>query len=865
MKFRFHSLNDKLMLVAALIFLLGLLLFSVLSLGILSFLSQRDAAQNATTHLATVTYVYQQQIAQQLQTLQQVARDTDVLSLLLPSSHIAPAQAKATLAVLSFGYHLTATKLDLVDARNRMVGQVEEGQDILNDNAMQVNGLVSAAARGESLFSVMPLPDNNASSSTRPEASWSLAFAVPVENTAGTPAGVLLEEQPLDDAFVQQLVQGSAGLNVMICQGPQVVAANVHWQAVTQSLSQTQLCTSSGAFTSFAGSQHILVVSRAMQASPQLAGSPGLVVVDVEPVGNVNFLAGRSLQIFLAIGIFICACAVLLFTLITRYFFMRPLHKIQAWIRMLVPQDAALSTPLAAHSNDELGALARSLNLLSASLSAHQSESIAMTKQMESLLSMSDALIFTLNLEQLLGEFVSRLGSLMAVKDVSLLLYGREMLSPWAVAHWSDHVSQPQMAALAAPQRGLVTVHTDPNSDITLAVTTKMAAIAPPRLTSSSDKRQAVGTSPYGLRRPRIPRPALRDLDMNLARLAIQKQKIVCAEDIASIYQERGETWSQLALEAGYRFAIAVPVLLQNQPIGAFILYDDKPHPVKSHDTFLLSTAAFQAAMSIQNALLFAEVKDKNAALERANHLKSQFLATVTHELRTPLHSIISYGALILEGFVEGELTPEQEEHIQFMVRRAEDLSHLVDDMLDLSKIEADRLEVKLEPLALRPYLAEVVEQLKPMASNKGLYLTLEADESLPMVLADSHRLRQVAINLASNALKFTEKGGVVIRCGRLDGYDMLRIAVQDSGIGISPAALGYIFEAFRQADGSTTRRFGGTGLGLTIARKLIELQGGEVAVESIVGAGSTFSFTLPLVPTAKTTLVTQNSAMRTR
>jgi signal transduction histidine kinase len=133
------------------------------------------------------------------------------------------------------------------------------------------------------------------------------------------------------------------------------------------------------------------------------------------------------------------------------------------------------------------------------------------------------------------------------------------------------------------------------------------------------------------------------------------------------------------------------------------------------------------------------------------------------------------------------------------------------------------------------------------MANNKALYLALEIDDALPMALADSHRLRQVVINLVSNALKFTEEGGVTIRCVLLDRYDMLHISVHDTGIGISPAALDYIFEAFRQADGSTTRRFGGTGLGLTIARKLIELQGGEVAVESTVGQGSTFSFTLPV------------------
>jgi signal transduction histidine kinase len=477
---------------------------------------------------------------------------------------------------------------------------------------------------------------------------------------------------------------------------------------------------------------------------------------------------------------------------------------------------------------------------------------------------MSDVLISTLKLEDLLGEIVSRLGHIMQAKGVTLLLYGREMQSPWAVARWSNQqISNGSIPAVNSLQQyGAVTVHTDPAGDITMAVTTKMAAIAAPAkrsVPSSSGNRLAIRapkltsqTEQVAMRVPRIPRPALRDPDMILARMAMQKQKIAYGEDIQMIYQERGEAWARMALEAGYCSVIAVPLLLQDRVIGAVVLYGDRPYQVSRRDTYLLSTAAIQAAMAIQNALLFAEVKDKNAALERVNHLKSQFLATVTHELRTPLHSIISYGALILEGFVEGELTAEQEEHIQFIVRRAEDLSHLVDDMLDLSKIEADRLEVKVEPLALEQSLTEVMNQLKPMASNKGLQLTIEMEDSLPMVLADSHRIRQVVINMASNALKFTEKGGVTIRCALLDRYDMLRISVCDTGIGISPAALDYIFEAFRQADGSTTRRFGGTGLGLTIARKLIELQGGEVSVESVVGQGSTFSFTLPVAATVR-------------
>jgi signal transduction histidine kinase len=376
----------------------------------------------------------------------------------------------------------------------------------------------------------------------------------------------------------------------------------------------------------------------------------------------------------------------------------------------------------------------------------------------------------------------------------------------------------------------------------------KRAALRATKLAQVKPTQETAPASPYGLRRPRIPRTALQDLDMILARMAIKRQKIVYGEDISLIYQERKDDWARMALEAGHRSAIAVPLLFQEQAIGAFILYTDEIHRISSRDTFLLSTAALQTSMAIENALLFAEVKEKNAALERANRLKSQFLANVTHELRTPLHSIISYGALILEGFLDGDLTAEQEDHIQFMVRRAEDLSHLVDDMLDLSKIEADRIEVKLEPLNLEPCLQEVVSQLKPMANSKVLHLSLEIEPKLPLAQADSHRIRQVAINLVSNALKFTEKGGITISCKQLRGQDMLYASVTDTGVGVSPAALSYIFDAFRQADGSTTRRFGGTGLGLTIAKRLIELQGGEIAVESVLGEGTTFSFTLPMV-----------------
>ncbi|WP_376797586.1 sensor histidine kinase [Thermogemmatispora sp.] len=560
--------------------------------------------------------------------------------------------------------------------------------------------------------------------------------------------------------------------------------------------------------------------------------------------------------------LFTCAPSFLLFSFLVRRLVTLPLSELLSWVEQglhlplslppRTPSSTSTPSPAPLSPGDELAALSRAFQQLSSALAHQDAESRLLTRQLSDLLSMSDALISTLNLEHLLAEIVSRLGVIMQVRQVSLLLYGRDQPAPWAVALWSNDPPRTELLTGETFRQGQVRVYTDPRADITLAATTKMAAL--PRPTPPAPRRRLI--RPPRLQaavarveppHPRIPQEALRELDMLLARMAMQKQKIAYGEDVRAIYQERQERWARLALEAGYGAVIATPLLLQDETIGAIMLYSERPYQLTQRDTFLLSTAAIQAAMAIQDALLFAEVKEKNVALERANQLKSQFLATVTHELRAPLHSIISYGSLLVDGFVEGTLTPEQEEHIRFMIRRAEDLSHLVDDMLDLSKIEADRLEVRLEPLAIEGCLREVVDQLKPLAFARDLTLQLELPEELPRVLADGYRLRQVLVNMVSNAIKFTERGGITIRCSLLERYDMLRIAVHDSGIGISPAALEYIFEAFRQADSSTARKFGGTGLGLTIARKLVELQGGEVFVESMPGRGSIFSFVLPL------------------
>ncbi|HEY1350979.1 MAG TPA: ATP-binding protein [Ktedonobacteraceae bacterium] len=819
-----HTLGGKLVISTALTLLFCLLLFGMLSWSVVRAFYERAARGNASAHLSNISLEYIEQSNAHLRDLAGIAGSAEAIG--TPARQAGAQRRLITTLTLAL-VHDRLTGLSLVDTESAVLVQVGEGLPA------GLHALIGAGLRGQRAS--MLLQQGN---------SWELALAVAVQERSGQVTGALTETIALDNFFADGLADDK-GVRVLLCLGGQILGGSEQALMRRETAGEKAAICAPGKVQTVLLNGAYLTLCTQTAAADQLAGTPLLELVDVEQLYDFNTYGRRVFEIVLGIALFVLALGVTIYASVARFFFIRPLRRLQSHLMELVPDSIDGNAPI-----DELRGLTRSLNLLSQSLTTRENESQEITKQMSDLLTMGDTLLSTLDLEHLLGEIVSRLGPIMCAGGAILHLYGREMTSPWAVAQWTQRREQ---------QRS---VYLDPQGDVTLAVTTKMAAISTPtRRTASqtaSGKRKALRapklTPPpptYLPQRPRIPQRVLRDLDMTLARMTMQKHKIVYAEDITAIYQERGEAWAQMALEAGYRSVIAVPMLLQEQAMGAFILYNDEARSVTQSDTFLLTTAAIQIAMAIQNALLFAEVRDKNAALERVNRLKSQFLATVTHELRTPLHSIISYGALILEGFLEGELTGEQEEHIQFMVNRAEDLSRLVDDMLDLSKIEADRLEVRPEPIELGESLREAVEQLRPLAKDKGLALTVEIDEHLPYALADGQRLRQIILNLISNALKFTEKGGVTLRCSLLERYDMLRICVHDTGIGISPAALDYIFEAFRQADGSTTRRFGGTGLGLTIARKLVELQGGEVAVESIVGQGSTFSFTLPIASLA--------------
>ena len=246
-----------------------------------------------------------------------------------------------------------------------------------------------------------------------------------------------------------------------------------------------------------------------------------------------------------------------------------------------------------------------------------------------------------------------------------------------------------------------------------------------------------------------------------------------------------------------------------------------------------------------------ADILDKNAELERSNRLKSEFVANMSHELRTPLHAIIGYTKLMRTG-VYGTVPDSLHEPLAGVDETSASLLRLINDILDLAKIEAGRMEVHLEAVDVRDVVREVAELLQPLTVGKGLALAVRESVELEPVMTDRDKLRRIVLNLAGNALKFTRRGHVDIEIRTGSGAESsprFEIAVHDTGIGIAPESQALIFEDFRQVDGSSHREYGGSGLGLSIARRLARQLKGDIVVESRVGEGSTFTVWLPVVP----------------
>ena len=298
-------------------------------------------------------------------------------------------------------------------------------------------------------------------------------------------------------------------------------------------------------------------------------------------------------------------------------------------------------------------------------------------------------------------------------------------------------------------------------------------------------------------------------------------------------------------LRAGYRAALAVPLLREDRLIGALTVIRKMPGEFTPEVVDLLRTFATQSALAIQNARLFREIEDKSRQLETASQHKSEFLANMSHELRTPLNAIIGFSEVLLERMF-GEVNEKQADYLQDILSSGRHLLSLINDILDLSKVEAGRMELVLAPLHLPEAIENAVTLVRERAARHGIALALEIDPRLRELVGDERKVKQALLNLLSNAVKFTPEGGRIrLKAVLADGA--AEISVSDTGIGIAPEDRETIFEEFRQVGRDSTRKQEGTGLGLTLTKKFVEMHGGRIWVESEVGRGSTFTFTLPI------------------
>jgi GAF domain-containing protein len=299
-----------------------------------------------------------------------------------------------------------------------------------------------------------------------------------------------------------------------------------------------------------------------------------------------------------------------------------------------------------------------------------------------------------------------------------------------------------------------------------------------------------------------------------------------------------------IVVRAGYRAVLIVPLLRPDQIVGALVVRRKTAGEFPKSTIELLETFADQSVLAIQNARLFREIEEKGRELEIASKHKSQFLANMSHELRTPLNAILGYTELMLDS-IYGEPSDKMRTVLERLQSNGRHLLGLINDVLDLSKIEAGQLTLSLGDYSLGDVVHGVMSAVEPLAAEKRLAFKAEVAPDLPGGRGDERRLSQVLLNLVGNAIKFTDKGEVAIRAFATNGA--FTVAVCDTGPGIAAADQAKIFEEFQQADSSITRKKGGTGLGLSIAKRIIEMHGGRIWVESEPGKGSTFCFTLPV------------------
>jgi signal transduction histidine kinase len=330
---------------------------------------------------------------------------------------------------------------------------------------------------------------------------------------------------------------------------------------------------------------------------------------------------------------------------------------------------------------------------------------------------------------------------------------------------------------------------------------------------------------------------------------AFSECRTVHVQDVTRLFDSEYPDSREPQTRHGFRTVLAVPMVRDGASAGIIAVMRRQVQPFSNAEVRLVETFADQAVIAIENARLFREIEDKSRQIEVANQHKSEFLANMSHELRTPLNAIIGFSEVLSERMF-GELNPKQLEYMQDIHSSGQHLLTLINDVLDLSKIEAGRMELDLSCFDLGLLLDNALVLVRERAQRNGLAVSLDVGDGLDDWVADARKLKQVVVNLLSNAVKFTPTGGGVrLTARRIDLGDRpaAQVSVADTGVGIAPEDQTLVFEEFRQAAGDYLRKAEGTGLGLSLAKRFVELHGGSIRVDSRLGEGSTFTIVLPL------------------
>jgi signal transduction histidine kinase len=317
-------------------------------------------------------------------------------------------------------------------------------------------------------------------------------------------------------------------------------------------------------------------------------------------------------------------------------------------------------------------------------------------------------------------------------------------------------------------------------------------------------------------------------------------------QEIVDIREEPPSPLREIAIWAGYRARLIVPLVSADKVVGALVIRRKQPGNFPKGTIHLLQTFAAQSVLAIQNARLFREIEDKSRQLQVASEHKSQFVASMSHELRTPLNAIIGLTEMMVKNAARFG-TEKAQEPLQRVNRAGTHLLGLINQVLDLSKIEAGKLELNPQTVQLGSLINEVIGTVGQLAEQNKNRLVVDAQDNLGALTVDPMRLRQILLNLLSNACKFAKAGEVRLAARKVsNGSSFVEFAISDTGIGMTPEQQAKLFEEFSQADAATAQRFGGTGLGLAITRKLARMMGGDVTVMSEPGKGSVFTVRLP-------------------